>query len=253
MPKLTNWSRVDETELDELTQKSKDWVKNDDIREKGKHLEYKKGWSNDRFPFVKAYIYKTHKYEEYDITFRIFGQKAGKISENLHGFDTFKEAKDKAHKYLKFHGGEYNQLKQVHLPDEFKLSNHEQYKFEHLSDRKLRKSINGYNYDPTIRGENHQLVAKQAKRTLEDFFTLYYGIRGQLKLYTSVGKDELENYREWRGEKHNEASLDDSVKILRSYIRFFSPTQGSRYSSYEVASTNLEKIKYLAENNMEDE
>lgn len=251
MPKIKNWSRVDEGELEKLTGKSRETIKKLEARDSGSHLEFKVGWSNDRFPFVKVYIYKSLKYDEYDVTIRIFNEKAFCHRDNMSGFETYQEAYDRAIEYLKgLSGGYRRELYQVQLPDEFEV--HEKYNFRRVSNKEYRKL--GYHYDPTPREMSGQVLPRRCKKTLEDFLTLYHGIRDQMDLTYSVSLDELRDYREWRGDSHLEDEpTEEYMNHLERYVSWVKATQSSATNSYEIGSAGngLAKIERLAKENKE--
>lgn len=250
MPKIKNWSRVDETELELRTEESRQNIRDDDMRDDDQYLEYKKGWQNDRFPFIKVFVYKTHKFDEYDISIEFFGETQRKNQE-LHGYSSLKEASKEAVEYLEKHGGrEYNKLQQVHLPDEFEI--HVTYKFEYRQNKNFRKIKNRRNYDPTGYDENFTLIPLRCKKTLEDFLTLYY-VKDDLNVGLTVYKEELQEYRDWRGTVYEERNtdLEDILEVLERQVSFFKTTQGTT-DAYEIASagSGLAQIENLARQNM---
>jgi hypothetical protein len=250
MPKYENWSRIDEKELVDLTEES---MENTEglYRDSDEYLEYKKGWRNDDFPFVRVYIYYSNKYEEWDGTLNILGSRAS-TQKDLHGFETKREADDEVKDYIKKRGGKYNPLPYVKLPNEFEIGR-DKYKVVQLTDEGFR-DVEGRG---SLRLDNVSsstiVIPRRCKNILEDFLTIHQ-IRKVMETESySVSKENLESMvKDERGLNRFEedTTFDRLLRALRRQVHFFNRGQSSRY--YEVSSAQLTRVNGFIRDNSQD-
>lgn len=250
MPKYENWSRVDEAELEKLTEESIENIENSS-RDPDEFLEFNKGWRNDDFPFVRVYIYRTHKYDEWDGTLHILGKKVS-TQTDLHGFETKAEADQEVKDYIKKRGGKYNPLPYVKLPNDFEVGT-DKYKVVQLTDDGFRTIENNGSLRLDNVPDSTIIIPRRCKNILEDFLTIHQIRKVMNAEYYSVNKEELERMvKDERGMNKFEENTNFGrlLRVLRKQVYFFN--RGLSNNTYEVSSAQLSAVKGFIRRHSQD-